>query len=128
MNKGAKAPLLITMNYVYYIELMDILYWFLGYLGCGILFMFLAPLIVWAIDKYEIKADIFFEKSTYTEKWNYMYNDFPKLMIIILWPAFILVALVVLCKDLPEIIRFLLGKKQRYIDYVNKKAALIMKE
>lgn len=120
--------MLITMNYVYYIELMDILYWFLGYIGLGILFMLLAPLIVWAIDKYEIEADIFFEKSTYATKWNYMYNDFPKLVVVILWPAFILVALIVLCKDLPKIIKFILGKKQRYIDYVNEKAALIMKE
>lgn len=128
MNKGAKAPLLITMNYVYYIELMEILYWFLGYIGCGILFMFLAPLFVWTIDKYEIEADIFFEKSTYTAKWNYMYNDFPQPVIAIFWPAFVLVAFLFLCRNSPKMIKYCLGKKQRYIDYVNEKAALIMKE
>ena len=111
--------MLIIMNYVYYIELMEILYWFLGYIGCGILFMLLAPLFVWTIDKYEIEADIFFD---------YMYNDFPQPVIVIFWPAFVLVAFLFLCRNSPKMIKYCLGKKQRYIDYVNEKAALIMKE
>jgi len=126
LNKGAKAPLLIIMNYVYYIELMNILYWILGYIGCGILVVLLTPFIEWVIDHIEDGKTL--EKSTYAEKWDYLYSDFPIIITFLVWPIIILIIFVFVCKESPIIIKYLCGKKQRYIDYVNEKAAKIMGE
>lgn len=107
---------------------MEIVYWTLGYIGCGILFMFLAPLIVWAIDRHEVEKDGFFEKPTYATKWDYMYSDFPKIIVALFWPFFVILFFIFTCENLHEMITFYYGKKQKYIDYVNKKAAKIMGE
>lgn len=107
---------------------MEIVYWILGYIGCGILFMFLAPLIVWLIDMCEVEKDTFFEKPTYDAKWSHMYSDFPKSIVVFFWPFFVVLLFIFTCENLREIITYYHGKKQKYIDYVNKKVARIMKE
>jgi TRAP-type C4-dicarboxylate transport system permease small subunit len=107
---------------------MEIVYWALGYISCGILFMCLAPLIVWLIDKCEVEKDTFFEKPTYGTKWNYMYSDFPKSIVVLFWPFFVVLFFIFTCENLCEMITYYHGKKQKYIDYVNKEVARIMEE
>jgi len=108
---------------------MIALYWILGYIGCSILMMFLSPIIIWVIDEFDPNEKIYLEKSTYHEKWEYAYSDFPKHSLFIFWPIFLGLFLFFGCRSLPEMIRYICGgKKQLYINSVNEKAAKIMGE
>lgn len=107
---------------------MNVLYWILSYIGCGLLIMFLSPLGAWIVDKYAIGDETFFEKSTYSTKWNYAYSDLPQIVIVLFWPSFVILFLIVWCKNLPKMIKYHLRKRQMYIDHVNEKVAKIMGE
>ena len=105
-----------------------ILYLILGYVGCGLLTMFLSPLGGWIIDRYAIGDEIFFEKSTYSTKWKYTYSDIPQIVVASFWPLFAIFFLILWCKNLPKMIKYHLRKRQRYIDFINEKVAKIIGE
>lgn len=96
------------------------LYWILGYLGCALFTMLVCPPIVWMLDRH-------LKSGTYKEMWDYAYkgddNPHPAL-IFLLWPIFIFF----LFAFLPTLIKYIFGRKKRYIASVNEKVALIMKE
>ena len=108
---------------------MIALYWILGYIGCSILMIFISPIIIWVIDEFDKTEKIYLEKSTYHEKWEYAYSDFPKMALFLFWPIFMLIFFIFGCRSLPEFIRYIFGGKKRlYIKSVNEKAAEIMGE
>jgi hypothetical protein len=100
------------------------LYWILGYLGCALFTMLICPPIVWMLDSH-------LKSGTYKEMWDYAYkgdeNPHPAL-IFLLWPIFIFFLFAFFIIDLPTLVKYIFGRKKRYIASVNEKVALIMKE
>lgn len=99
------------------------LYWILGYLGCALFTMLICPPIVWTLDSH-------LKSGTYKEMWDYTYTDdspHPAL-IFLLWPIFIFLLFAFFIINLPKLVKYIFGRKKRYIASVNEKAALIMKE
>lgn len=100
------------------------LYWILGYLGCALFTMLIFPPIVWVFDDGHLKS------GTYKEMWDYTYTDDSphSALIFFLWPIFSFFLLAFFIIDLPILVKYIFGRKKRYIAFVNEKAALIMKE
>lgn len=86
--------------------------------------MLVCPPIVWMLDSH-------LKSGTYKEMWDYAYkgddNSHPAL-IFLLWPIFIFFLFAFFIIDLPTLIKYIFGRKKRYIASVNEKVALIMKE
>ena len=105
---------------------MFILFCILGYFGCGIITLFICPLLIWFVENYQEHTD-----ATYKDKWSFAYKDDLDdgvLPVFIIWPLFLIVILGMCLFETPKMIKYACGTKKRYIASIEEQAAKIMRE